>query len=119
MNTHVKVVAWLWIGWAVLSVLTTIGGLPLLNANIPSARDARLVMSGLVCFAIPGIIASIAAGIGLLKYKNWARIVAIILAIVYLLAIPIGTAVGIYTLVIMFNKETAALFRGEATPAEA
>jgi hypothetical protein len=119
MGTHVKVVAWLWIAWAVVSTLTTIGGVPLLNANIPGARDARLVTSGLICFALPGIIGSIAAGVGLLKYKNWARILAIILAIVYMLAIPLGTAVGIYTLIIMFNKETAALFRGEATPAEA
>ena len=97
----------------------TIGGVPLISANVSGARDSLLASSGLVCFALPGIIASALAGYGLLKYKNWARIVAIVLAFVYILAIPIGTAVGIYTLIIMFNKGTAALFRGQGEPTEA
>jgi hypothetical protein len=71
-----------------------------------------------VCFFLPGIIAYAVAGFGLFKHKSWARILAIILAILNLILFPIGTALGIYTLVIMFNEETKALFRGEVTPAE-
>jgi hypothetical protein len=48
----------------------------------------------------------------------WARILAIILGIVNLPLLPIGTAVGIYMLIIMFNQEAKALFNGEVTSAE-
>jgi hypothetical protein len=118
MNTHVKVVGWLWIIWGALSILMMIGGLILVNLNVPDPQDALLVTGGGLCFSIPGIVASFLAGYGLLKFKNWARIVAIVLSFVYMLALPIGTAVGIYTLIIMFSPKAVALFRGETAPAE-
>jgi hypothetical protein len=118
MNTHVKVVGWLWIANGAVTILMAIIGLIIINANIPNAQDSLLVTSGVLCCFVPGVIADFAAGFGLLKYQNWARILAIILAIVNLFLPPIGTAVGIYTLIIMFNNETEALFRGEGTPSE-
>ena len=117
MNTHVKVVGWLWIANGAVTILMAIIGLIIINANIPNAQDSLLVTSGVLCCFVPGVIADFAAGFGLLKYQNWARILAIILAIVNLFLPPIGTAVGIYTLIIMFNEETMALFSGEVTPA--
>jgi len=118
MDTHVKVVGWLWIANGVVSIMLVVFGLIIANLNIPSPQDSILVTSGVLCFFIPGIAADFAAGLGLLEYKAWARILAIILAIINLFLPPIGTAVGIYTLIIMFNEETKALFRDEATPAE-
>jgi hypothetical protein len=47
----------------------------------------------------------------LLKFKSWARVLASILAILNLLAFPIGTALGIYTLWVMLTKETEPLFQ--------
>ena len=119
MNTHVKVVGWLWIANGVLSILMAIIGLTVINwpGVIPEAQVSLLASFGAVCFFLPGIIAYVAAGYGLLKYKSWARILAIILAILNLFLFPIGTALGIYTLVIMFNEETKVLFRGEVTTA--
>ena len=55
--------------------------------------------------AIPGII----AGIGLLKMKSWARILAIIVGCLNLLHIPFGTALGVYTLWVLLNDESRAL----------
>jgi hypothetical protein len=120
MNTHVKVVGWLWIVNGVLSILMAIIGLTVINwpGVIPIAQDSLLASFGVVCFFLPGIIAYSITGYGLLNYKSWARILSIILAILNLILFPIGTALGIYTLVIMFNEETKALFRGEGTPAE-
>jgi hypothetical protein len=117
MNTHIKVVGWLWILNAAVSILMLIIGLIIVNASVSSAEDATLVTIGGLCFFIPGTIANFLAGYGLLQYKNWARILAIILAIINLPLFPIGTALGIYTLIIMFNEETKALFSGEVTPA--
>jgi fructose-specific phosphotransferase system IIC component len=120
MNTQVKIVGWLWIVNGMLSILMAIIGLAVINwpGIVPNPRDSLLASTGALCFFLPGIIAYIVAGYGLLKYKSWARILAIILAILNLILFPIGTALGIYTLVIMFNDETKALFRGEGTPVE-
>jgi hypothetical protein len=59
----------------------------------------------LTLLALPGI----AAGIGLLKMKAWARIVAIVLGCLDLLHFPFGTALGIYTLWVLLNDESRKL----------
>ncbi len=120
MDTHVKVIGWLWIAIGVMSILMVVIGLIVINwpGNVPSPRDSLIATSGVLCFFLPGIIVEFVAGSYLLEFKAWARILAIILGIINLPFFPIGTALGIYTLVIMFNEETKALFRGEGTPAE-
>jgi hypothetical protein len=64
------------------------------------------LMITLVLFAIP----SLACGWGLWNRRGWARILAIILGAVALLQFPIGTLFGAYVLVVMFRKDTEALF---------
>ena len=118
MQTHVKVVGWLWIANGVVSILMVIIGLIIVNANVPGAQDALLVTIGGLCCFIPGIVVDFLIGFGIFNYKSWARILAIIFAIINLPLFPVGTAVGIYTLVIMFNEEVKALFRGGGTLAE-
>jgi hypothetical protein len=120
MEKHVKAVGWLWIVWGVVSLLMTLIGLPLINTQIPGSQESLLVISGTLCISIPGFIADLAAGYGLLKFKPWARVLVIILAIVtmvFMCALILPLALGIYTLVVMFNGKTVALFKGEATPA--
>lgn len=60
----------------------------------------------LVAFAIP----SIACGWGLLKFRPWSRILAIILGSMGLLKFPVGTLFGTYVLIVMFRKDGEALF---------
>jgi hypothetical protein len=55
--------------------------------------------------AIPGII----AGIGLLKFQSWARILAIIIGCLELFHFPLGTALGVYTLWVLLNDESIKL----------
>lgn len=54
---------------------------------------------------------TILTGWGLSKQKSWARILTIIIAILNLPSFPIGTALGVYALWVMFNDETKALLR--------
>ncbi len=112
MDKHVKVVGWLGIANGALSVLMAVIGLAIINwpGMIDSTRDSILASSGTLCFFLPGIFAYVAAGFGLLRYKSWARFLVIILAILNLILFPIGTVIGIYTLWVMFNNETKALF---------
>lgn len=64
----------------------------------------------LVLFSLPGMV----GGIGLLKHKEWARIVLLIVGFFDLLHIPFGTALGVYTIWVLFNREAIALFRPQA-----
>ena len=59
-------------------------------------------------FGLPGIL----GGIGLLKRREWARILVIATSCIGLFAIPVGTALSIYTFWVMFNEETIKIFEG-------
>jgi hypothetical protein len=58
-------------------------------------------------FSVPALV----AGIGLLKYQEWARIWTIVASVLHLINIPLGTALGVYGLWVMFKDETATLIR--------
>jgi hypothetical protein len=49
-------------------------------------------------------------GYGLLKYWNWARILVIVIAILNLFNFPFGTALGVYSLWVLFKPEVVRLF---------
>ena len=123
MEKHVKIIGWLWLVNGVLGIILVLPGLAILNLtdSIPNAGDAVLITLGSLCFFLPGIIADFVACYGLLKFQNWARILAIILAIfnlVFMCWMIIPAVVSIYTLVILFNHETVALFKGEIVSIE-
>ena len=84
MATHVKVLAVLFIVWGAL-----------LYAFLPIT----------VATSIPSLI----CGVGLLKFKRWARILGIVLAALTLIHFPFGTAFGVYALYVLFQKGTEAL----------
>ncbi len=68
--------------------------------------------------ALPNLL----AGYGLLKKRQWGRILAIIVAVLDLAAFPFGTALGIYTLAILLHGDSQRIFSGrdsapERTPA--
>ena len=59
----------------------------------------------LFIFSVLGLF----CGYGLLTKKSWSRIFGVVLSCLSLLSIPIGTAIGIYGLWILFNKDTIEL----------
>ena len=60
----------------------------------------------LMLTSVPGIV----GGIGLLKRQSWARYMVLVLAILDLFNIPIGTAIGAYSIWALLQNETAQLF---------
>ena len=56
------------------------------------------------------VILCAVAGWGLLERTQWGRIVAIVAAILCLIRIPLGTALGIATLVILLGYRNSALY---------
>ena len=65
-----------------------------------------LVGGFFIILSIPEVI----GGIGLLKRKSWARILVLVLAATDLIFIPIGTAIGVYSIWVLLQDETVQLF---------
>jgi len=92
---------------------TFIGSLPDTPGPVNEGVPALLFVIGLVIvtilflFSIPGII----GGIAILNRKEWGRILTLIIGFLDLLSIPFGTALGIYTIWVLMNDQTIALFR--------
>jgi len=61
--------------------------------------------------SLPGLI----AGIGLLSYQPWARILTIVLSVLELPAVPLHTALGIYGLWVLLSNEGTAVFTRPAS----
>src|SRR5262245_55302063 len=129
MDTHVRVIAWLHIAMGLLGALAGLafllffGGLAGMVGLSETSPDARvavpilggiggLIFFGALALSLPGII----AGVGLLRFRPWARILTIILSAIHLLNVPFGTALGIYALWALTKPETEALFRASAYP---
>ncbi len=68
---------------------------------------------GLILTAIISVsaIPSILAGWGILRHKNWARILGLVFGVFILFEVPLGTALGIYALWILLNDETVRIFQ--------
>lgn len=116
MDTHVKVIGWLYIVLGVVGVVGAavlfmiIAGSGLIWGDEIAARVTTLVglvIGGvLVLMSVPGII----AGIGLIQFQSWARIFALVLGLLNLLAFPVGTLLGIYTIFVLLDEATSQLF---------
>jgi predicted membrane-bound dolichyl-phosphate-mannose-protein mannosyltransferase len=55
----------------------------------------------LLLLSLPSII----GGWGLIKFRPWSRILMIILSVLHLLNVPLGTALGVYGLWVLFNDQ--------------
>jgi hypothetical protein len=60
------------------------------------------------------IVVGLAAGIGLLQGREWARILAIVQAVLTVLWVPIGTIIGVLVLVYLTRPEIVAYFKRPA-----
>ena len=117
MEKHLNVVAaleigfgifWIVFGGIILFVLSLVGGLiDDKDARFILPLIGQIVAAFLFFTSIPGII----AGIGLVRRKEWGRILTLILSVIGLMNFPVGTAVGIYSIWVLVQDETVALFK--------
>lgn len=116
MKQHVTVIGALHIGLGALGMLLACLALVTLVwvGRIADDADAARILDfvAVVSFvfltvvSLPGII----GGLGLLRYEEWARILVLILSTLNLFNVPIGTAVGIYSIWALMQQETVELF---------
>jgi hypothetical protein len=124
VETHVKVLAVLYI---VFGALGTLGALAVMAAfGVAGVASAAAVTSNpdvwvvlpilgitgtalaafLLILSLPGIV----AGIGLLKFRPWARILTIVISALNLVHFPLGTILAVYGLWVMLSEEGTRLF---------
>jgi hypothetical protein len=120
MEGHVKAVAVLWIIYGALGLLFTfflfaalfgISFIPDMGYDAPVIL--RTVAVGLGMFFAILTLPELIAGFGLYNYREWGRILGLALAFLNLISFPLGTALSIYTLVILFHSDTVQLFRSK------
>jgi hypothetical protein len=83
-----------------LSCLGLISGLGMMAIFGPG------IVFGIGFLIVADAVIGLAAGWGLLQRKSWARMLAIVLGHLNLLAVPFGTALGIYTLWVLLPAES-------------
>jgi hypothetical protein len=127
MAQHVKILGILHIVFSALGlaagliVLLIFGGLAGLVSATGQSPDSALavpILGGIggllflfvLVISLPGLI----GGIGLLGFKPWARILMIVISGMDLLGFPFHTALGIYGLWVLLNRETEQLFVAQA-----
>jgi zinc-ribbon domain len=129
MGMHISILGWLLVG---SGILTAIGGLIVLFAG----QFIRHLPMGIAQGMPPGIppfaawitsmvgisiltvaAATAAAGVGLLEYRSWARVFAIVIAVLLLFHFPLGTGVAIYAFWVLFSQEGQQYYktRSEST----
>lgn len=64
-----------------------------------------------VIFLLAYLGLSVAAGIGLMKEREWGRILAIIHAALSLFRMPVGTVLGVLTIIYLLSPETKGYFK--------
>ena len=122
---HNKTLATLYFIYSGVHGLTLIGLLLLVlvvKFGTPAAEvisTPALLIGGMVfiiLFLVVGLLPLIAA-YGFRKQASWVKPLGIVVAILSLVNIPIGTALGIYTIKFFRSDVGRALYGGKTTPA--
>jgi len=121
MEKHVTVLGVLYIAFSALGLLlAAIIFTAVVGGGIISGDSEAIAITAIVGPAVAALFVLLSApgligGIYLLKRRPWARILVLVLGFLNLIHIPIGTALGIYTIWVLLKNETVDLF--EPSPA--
>jgi hypothetical protein len=117
MNKHVTVVGAIHIGFGVIGLLLALGLFFVFNfaKEMVGNEDVPQVVLGFLSASIPLLVGfmstlGLVGGIGLLSHQPWARYLVIVVAALGCLNIPIGTLKGVYSLWVLLQDDTIALF---------
>ncbi len=90
-------------------VLARSGHIRGLGAGEVETITALLALVGGIIAVIALLVSlpSIIGGIGLLKKQEWARILILVLSFIHLLEFPLGTALGIYGIYVLWDQQPA------------
>ena len=121
MERHINLIGVLWIVMGGLALIFGLIGFVVLFgvSFIPDIEpEAPFILRtigsiAVFFFALIGL-PKIIAGIGLLRKKEWGRILTLIVSFISLLNFPLGTALGVYSIVILVKEETIQVFKPQS-----
>jgi len=124
VRRHADFLGLLYLAWGAIFTLVGLAGLALAGGALAIARSGGPVSvgsdlaAGLTALTL-GLIAILALLFGLLhvwigaamrRYRAWARLLALGLAVINLVLFPFGTALGGYACWVLLNEEGRALY---------
>jgi hypothetical protein len=125
-SSQIRALSIVWFIYAALGLLLGMVGLAFANAALSGHFGTWLHGQGADAWPMPWfghaivgfgwifLIArtglAVAAGWGLMEHAPWGRVVAIIAAIINLIHFPFGTAVAIWTLVMLLGYRNSTLY---------
>ena len=124
METHVRGLGIMYVGVGVLGglaaliLLISFGGFSGLMiqaeraefASGPMVQVIRFFGSGVIAMMLLLAIPSVAVGLGLMKFRPWARSLSMVIATLHLANIPVGTVLALYSFWVLMSPETEPLF---------
>jgi hypothetical protein len=117
MRKHVTVVGAIHIGFGSIGMLGAIAIFFALNfaKGQVGNDDVAQTVVGFLSISLPLLVGfmstlGLVGGIGLLTFQPWARFLVIVVAALGCLNIPIGTLKGVYSLWVLLQDDTIALF---------
>lgn len=125
LHTHVQILGWLRIAGAALMLvigiflLILLAGLGVFSSAAAGEATPFWVLT-LVALFVGGLMVllalpSLLAGIGLLRRKEWGRILALIVGVFDLFNFPIGTLIAAYSFYVLLQNSATSYFAGTTT----
>ena len=130
LSNHVRVMGILWLVYSIFHIVMAVWTLAFSHYFLPAMQEAfarantpfpfpifRFMHMFYALTAVYGVatgILGIFAGVALLQRKRGARVLAIVAAFICVISIPFGTAIGVYTLVILLPGHAARGYEQKA-----
>ena len=118
----IRVLAIFWFIYAGIALLTGFAGLAFahailsgafsqwMNGPMPPLFMSHFLLQFAWIFLVARVALAVCAAWGLMQHQQWGRMVAIVAAIFSLLKFPFGTAMGIWTLVVLLGYRNGTLY---------
>lgn len=120
MEKHIKILGIIFVICGVLGVLLSLAIMVFVGpfASSKIAEENPVFTTFIIGFIVEvaGFVAMLvsiikgAAGICLLKRYSWGWILALLASVLSLFSFPVGTAIGIYGIWVLFNDEVKEIF---------
>ena len=129
VQEHLRFIAILWLALSVINAIAAAVLLIMGNVFFPHLHEMPNVpsdvptgfLSSLFCFLGTAIlvkaIAGFFAGWGLMQRERWARTLTLVLSFLALLNIPLGTALGVYSLWVLLPEQSEREYQAEVARA--
>ena len=130
MRDHVRLLGALYVAMGALGLLGAflamliLGGVAGILGTVATDEAGASLASLLIMAVATGIflivaimsLPNIIAGLGLLRFQPWARVLALILSALNLLSIPLGTLLGVYGFWVLMSGDADSLFDTDSKP---